>query len=102
MGGAARRHALKQRNGRPEAMRVPQRAHVSFQVFDAPGRNENLDAMEALFGLVFPIATLLVGHGLDPLFPTQKVFRIPSGNNPEYRRAERRFEEKQSSASHAR
>ena len=102
MGGAARRHALKQRNGRPEAMRVPQRAGVSFQVFDALGRNENLDALEALLGLVFPIATLLVGHGLDSLFSAQKVFRRPTGNKPEYQRTEGRFEEKQSSASHAR
>ena len=39
---------------------------------------------------------------LDSLFPAQKVFRIPSGNNPEYRRMEGRFEEKQALASHAR
>ena len=93
---------IKERESQAQLVGVSQGAGVSFQVFDALGRHKYLDAMEALFGLVFPIATLLVGHGLDPLFPTQKVFRIPSGNNPEYRRAEGRFEEKQNLASHAR
>ena len=93
---------IKERESQAQLVGVSQGAGVSFQMFGGFFRHQNLDAMEALFGLVFPIATLLVGHGLDPLFPTQKVFRIPSGNNPEYRRAEGRFEEKQALASHAR
>jgi hypothetical protein len=50
-----------------EEVRISQRARVGFQMCDAGGGHEDLDAVEALCRLPFSITRLLVWHGYDDL-----------------------------------
>ena len=55
-------HSVEGWEAGPEAVRISQGACVGFEVVDAFRGHENLNAVEALFGLPFSITRLLVGH----------------------------------------
>lgn len=76
-----RSHAVKQRRGQSERMRIPEGAGIGLQMRDQLFRHQKFHALKPLVGFTLSVTLLFGWHVFSSMGMAVRVIRIPSGRN---------------------